>query len=263
MEANGDQHTHELQHALAYAENIIATLREPFVVLDKSLRVHTANAAFYREFHVSKDETEGRFVYDLGNGQWDIPQLRTLLSQVLSDRHPVEDFEVDHAFPSLGQRNMLLNARRFPPESNDPTLVLLAIEDITARRHAEAATKNSEVRYRRLFQAAKDGILILDSDTGTVIDANPFMTTLLGYSHAEFLGKELWEIGLFRDIEESRAAYRELQDKGYVRYEHLPLESRSGQKVEVEFVSNVYEEGQHQVVQCNIRDITERSGCSD
>jgi PAS domain S-box-containing protein len=85
------------------------------------------------------------------------------------------------------------------------------------------------------------------------------MTTLLGYSHDEFLGKELWEIGLFRDVEESRAAYRELQTKGYLRYEDLPLESRSGHKVEVEFVSNVYAEDHHQVVQCNIRDITERS----
>ena len=248
-----------MQDALAYADNIIATLREPFVVLDKSLRVRTANAAFYRDFHASKEETEGRFVYDLGNGQWDIPQLRTLLSQVLSNSHPVEDFEVEHAFPTLGRRNMLLNARRFPPESNDPDLVLLAIEDITDRRRAEAAMEHSEVRYRRLFQMAKDGILILDADTGKVIDANPFMTALLGYSHDEFLGKELWEIGLFRDIKESRAAYRELQEKGYVRYENLPLESRSGQKVEVEFVSNVYAENHHQVVQCNIRDITERS----
>ena len=119
--------------------------------------------------------------------------------------------------------------------------------------------EHSEVRYRRLFQMAKDGILILDADTGKVIDANPFMTALLGYSHDEFLGKELWEIGLFGDINESRAAYRELQEKGYVRYEHLPLENRSGQKVEVEFVSNVYQESQHQVVQCNVRDITERS----
>jgi PAS domain S-box-containing protein len=92
-----------------------------------------------------------------------------------------------------------------------------------------------------------------------VIDANPFMTTLLGYSHDEFLGKELWEIGLFRDIKESQAAYRELQEKGYLRYENLPLESRSGHKVEVEFVSNVYAENNHQVVQCNVRDITERS----
>jgi len=258
MEANPDKRTPD-QHALAYAENIIATLREPFVVLDKSLRVFTANAAFYRDFHVSKEETQGRFVFHLGNGQWDIPQLRTLLPQVLSNSHHVEDFEIEHAFPALGQRNMLLNARRFPSESDDPELVLLAIEDITDRRRAEAALKASEVRYRRLFQTAKDGILILDADTGKVIDANPFMTTLLGYSHDEFLGKELWEIGLFRDIKESQATYRELQENGYVRFENLPLESRSGQKVEVEFVSNAYLEDQHQVVQCNIRDITERS----
>jgi PAS domain S-box-containing protein len=153
---------------------------------------------------------------------------------------------------------MLLNARRFPPESNDPELLLLAIEDITDRRQAEAAVKHSEVRYRRLFEKAKDGILILDADTGKVIDANPFMTALLGYSHDEFLGKELWEIGLFRDIKASQTVYRELREKGYVRYENLPLESRSGHKVEVEFVSNVYAENDHQVVQCNIRDITER-----
>jgi len=252
------QSEQHVQNALTYADNIIATLREPFVVLDKSLRVRTANAAFYRDFHVSKEETEGRFVYDLGDGQWDIPQLRTLLPQVLSNSHPVEDFEVDHAFPALGRRTMLLNARRFPPESSDPDFVLLAIEDITDRRGAEAAMKHSEIRYRRLFQKAKDGILILDADTGKVIDANPFMTALLGYSHEEFLGKELWEIGLFRDIEQSRTAYLQLQEKGYVRYEHLPLESRSGHKVEVEFVSNVYAENDHQVVQCNVRDITER-----
>jgi PAS domain S-box-containing protein len=259
METNGDKHTHQLKLALAYAENIIATLREPFVVLDNTLRVRTANAAFYRDFRASKEETEGHFVYDLGNGQWDIPRLRTLLTQVLSNSHPVEDFEVDHAFPDLGRRNMMLNARRFPPDTKDPDLLLLAIEDISDRKRAEAAMEHSEVRYRRLFQMAKDGILILDADTGKVIDANPFMTDLLGYSHDEFLDKELWEIGLFRDINESQAVYRELQKKGYVRYENLPLESTSGHKVEVEFVSNVYGENNHQVVQCNIRDITERS----
>jgi PAS domain S-box-containing protein len=246
------------QDALAYAENIIATLREPFVVLDKSLRVRTANSAFYRDFHVSKEETEGHFVYDLGNGQWNIPQLRTLLNEVLNNSPTVEDFEVEHEFPTIGQRNMLLNARRFPPEGDVPQLVLLAIEDNTDHRRAEAAMKNSEVRYRRLFQMAKDGILILDADQGTVIDANPFMTALLGYSHDEFVGKELWEIGLFRDINENQAAYRELQEKGYLRYEDMPLETTSGKKVEVEFVSNVYKENNHKVVQCNIRDITER-----
>ena len=258
METNGDEHTRQLELALAYAENIIATLREPFVVLDNNLRVRTANSAFYRRFHASKEETEDRFVYELGNGQWDIRRLRALLSQVLSNSHPVEDFAVEHVFPALGQRNMLLNARRFPSNGDEAQAILLAIEDITDRRRAEAALEHSEVRYRRLFQMAKDGILILDADTGKVIDANPFMTTLLGYSHEEFLDKELWEIGLFRDMEESRTAYRELKDKGYVRYEHLPLESSSGQRVEVEFVSNVYAENNHHVAQCNIRDITER-----
>ncbi len=131
MEANVDNHTAELQHALDYAENIIATLREPFVVLDKSLRVRTCNGAFYRDFHVSKKETESRFVYELGDGQWDIPDLRRLLTQILTNKNPIEDFEVEHAFPVIGQRNMLLNARRFPPDSDDPSLVLLAIEDIT------------------------------------------------------------------------------------------------------------------------------------
>jgi PAS domain S-box-containing protein len=259
LDANVDERSHELERALAYAENIIETLRGPFLVLDKSLRVRTANGAFYRDFHASKEATEGRFVYELGNGQWDIPALRTLLSQILVNSPTVEDFEVDHAFPDLGRRTMLLNARRFPPDANDPDLVLLAIEDITDRRRTDAAMEQSEIRYRRLFQMAKDGILILDADTGKVIDANPFMTALLGYSHDEFLGKELWEIGLFKDIKESQAAYLELQAKGYVRYEHLPLEDRSGQKVEVEFVSNVYVENQHQVVQCNVRDTTERS----
>ena len=339
MEMSHDKTRPELQHAFTYAENIIATLREPFVVLDKCLRVRSANTAFYRDFHASKEETEGRYVYELGNGQWDIPQLRTLLPQVLSNSHLVEDFEVNHDFPDLGRRNMLLNARRFPPEGNDPALVLLAIEDITDRRRAEnlvneseqrfrqmldklpaaaytcdaqglityfnpcaakvwgrepklndpadrfcgsvkllsidgslihhdqcwmalalrdgkeysdleivierpggsrriglvhvnpffdaaghpsgalnvvvditerkqaeAAIKDSEVRYRRLFQNAKDGILILDANTGKVIDATPFMSELLGYSHDEFLGKELWEIGLFRDIKENQAA---------------------------------------------------------
>ena len=112
METNGNQILNDVQHALAYAESIIATLREPFLVLDRELRVRTANAAFYRHFHVSSEETEGQFVYDLGDRQWDIPQLRALLTEVLSKIDPVEDFEVDHTFPLLGQRNMLLNARQ-------------------------------------------------------------------------------------------------------------------------------------------------------
>jgi hypothetical protein len=103
MEANADKRTRELQQTVACAEDIIATLRETFVVLDRGLRVRTANAAFDRDFRVTNEETQGRFVCDLGNGQWDIPQLRTLLPQVLSDSDPVKGFELEHAFPALRQ----------------------------------------------------------------------------------------------------------------------------------------------------------------
>jgi PAS domain S-box-containing protein len=137
--------------------------------------------------------------------------------------------------------------------------VVLVFRDRSERKEAEAALKSSEVKYRRLFETARDGILILDASTLKIIDANPFMTELLGYAHDEFLGKELWEIGFFRDKEASQAMYRELQEHGYVRYDHLPLETKGGERAEVEFVSNIYQADHHIVAQCNIRDISERS----
>jgi PAS domain S-box-containing protein len=130
--------------------------------------------------------------------------------------------------------------------------------DLPARDQTQSRLRISEIRYRRLFEAARDGILILDAVTLKITDANPFMSELLGYSQAEFLGKELWEIGLFSDKEASQEALKELQRTGYLRYEDLPLQATSGKLRDVEFVSNVYEEDSHQVIQCNIRDITDR-----
>jgi PAS domain S-box-containing protein len=247
----------EPNDALAYAEEIIATLREPFVVLDSSLQVKSANASFYQTFHVSKADTEGCPFLALGDGQWDIAGLRTLLETV-SIENAIHDFEVEHQFPTIGHRSMLLNARRFPRDGKHPKLILLAIEDVTERKRSELVLRDTELRYRRLFQTAKDGILILDATTGKIVDANPFMCGLLCYEHAEFLGKELWQIGLFRDKQENQVAYRELREKGYIRYEHLPLRTKSGREVHVEFVSNVYRVKNQQTVQCNIRDIGER-----
>ncbi len=116
----------------------------------------------------------------------------------------------------------------------------------------------SERRYRRLFESARDGILILDAVTRKITDVNPFMVELLGYTREEFLGKELWEIGLLKDEEESIAAFKELQEKTYIRYDDMPLKTNDGERREVEFISNVYTENGHQVIQCNIRDISKR-----
>jgi len=130
--------------------------------------------------------------------------------------------------------------------------------DRSERQQIEAALIASEVRYRRLFETAKDGILLLDAETGQIADVNPFLQDLLGYSHSEFLGKSLWEIGPFKDIAASQSAFRQLQSQEYVRYENLPLETKGGQRRQVEFVSNVYLVDGRRVIQCNIRDITAR-----
>ena len=117
---------------------------------------------------------------------------------------------------------------------------------------------HSELRYRRLFEAAHDGILMLDPASRQIIDVNPFMVSLLGYTYEHFIGKELFEIGLLRDAAANRAAFRELQRSGCIRYDDLPLRTRDGRQIAVEFVSNLYREGDHQIIQCNIRDISGR-----
>lgn len=126
------------------------------------------------------------------------------------------------------------------------------------RQRLEAGLHASEVRYRRLFEAARDGILLLDPSTRKITGANPFMAELLGYARDEFVGKELWEVGLLADQAASQAAFRALQTHGFIRYENLPLQTKTGERREVEFVSNVYDEAGQPVIQCNIRDITAR-----
>ncbi len=138
-----------------------------------------------------------------------------------------------------------------------------SVGDPTGRKQSEKAVASSELRYRRLFETAKDGILILDALTGQITDANPFLQAMLGYPLSELLGKMLWEIGPFKDVCASKAAFRQLQEKEYVRYENLPLETKEHERKQVEFVSNVYLVDGVKVIQCNIRDITERKQAED
>jgi PAS domain S-box-containing protein len=122
----------------------------------------------------------------------------------------------------------------------------------------EQAIRASELSYRRLFEAARDGILILDAGTGRINDVNPFLIELLGFSHDEMIGKTVGELSPFKDIESNKEMLQRLQKDRYVRYENLPLETKAGRKIAVEFVSNVYQAGDRYVIECNVRDITER-----
>jgi PAS domain S-box-containing protein len=120
------------------------------------------------------------------------------------------------------------------------------------------ALQISETRYRRLFETAQDGILILDAETAEIVDVTPFLLEMLGYSREECVGNKLWDFGAFKDVEACKTGFKVLQSKGYIRYENQPLETKDGRSIAVEYVSNIYLVNDHRVVQCNIRDITVR-----
>jgi PAS domain S-box-containing protein len=129
-------------------------------------------------------------------------------------------------------------------------------ENRKARTMADTALRASELRYRRLFEAAQDGVLIVDAASRQILDVNPFLANLLGYRQEDLVGKELWQIGLFHDIEANKAAFRTLQEVGYVRYDDYPLLAKDGRQIDAEFVSNTYDVNGVRKIQCNIRDIT-------
>src|SRR6202789_2429706 len=137
-----------------YAMNIVDTVREPLLILDTTLRVRSANRAFYQTFQVSSDETENRLIYELGNGQWDIPALRTLLEDVVPKSSVFNDFELEHIFPVIGRRVMLLNARKLQAGHHGELLVL-AMEDVTARKRAEEALLKAGALQNAIFKIGR------------------------------------------------------------------------------------------------------------
>jgi PAS domain S-box-containing protein len=185
-------------------------------------------------------EIVARFRHTLATGE---PFKAAELSEVRYDRNVREyyDWEVHRITLPDGQHG-----------------VVCYFLDISARVLTQQALRESEIRYRRLFETAKDGILILDAHTGKITDANAFMGSLVGQGAHEMLGKELHDIGLFGDTEASKQAFKELQENRYVRYEHLPVKNQHGGSVEVEVVANVYHEDHTLVAQCNVRDISQR-----
>src|ERR1700690_3999042 len=165
-----------------YFKNIFNTVREGIVILDENMRVLSANRSFFNIFEVNTANTIGSLLYDLGNGQWNIPHLRVLLEDILSKNDTVDDYEIEHNFESIGQKTMLLNASKIREKQNDQPIILLAIEDITERKRLEDLLTESEVRYRRIFETASDGILLLEKNEGNIMHANQAVEKILGYS---------------------------------------------------------------------------------
>jgi len=367
-----------------YTESIVETIREPLLVLASDLRVLSANRSFYDTFKVTPKETTGNLIYNLGNRQWDIPRLRTLLEDILTKNNKFDNYEVEHVFSNIGHKIMLLNARRIIQKEIGSQMILLAIEDITERRQLksllevneakyrdlvqnansiilkmdpegkvtffnefaqmffgyteeemlgrsvvgtivpeagfsgldpdfmikdiginpekyitnenenmrrngervwvawtnkairdgngkvieilcignditerrrlEILLEESEERYRRLFETADDGILLLEKREGNVTHANPAITKMLGYSKEECIGNKLQDIGFLHDMGDFQEIMHTLDRRGIIYYDDVPIKTRAGQT----FYVDIYLVDRARLVQCNIRDITER-----
>jgi len=237
-----------------YAESIVETVRESLLVLNGELIVITANRSFYRNFRTTPAETIGSFIYDLGNKQWNIPLLRELLEEILPDKEAFDDFEVTHDFEDIGHKVMLLNARQVHRKKIDARMILLAIEDITERKCLETLLSDSEERFRRLFETANDGIVLLEKGEGKITQSNPAAEKMLGYTQEESIGNKLSDIGVLLDLGDFQTTMQHLNERGMIKYDDVPAKTKSGRHID----ADIYLVDRAKLVQCNIRDITER-----
>ncbi len=244
-------------------KNLLNSTEIATLFLDKELNIrrfteNTINIFKLRSMDIGRPFTD--IVTDL-----QYPELDSHARQVLKTLISIET-----AITTNDQR--WFNVRIMPYRTLDDHIdgLVITFSDMTVAKKMEMDQKKlnealtiSETRYRRLFESAKDGILILDAETGKIMDVNPFLVELLGYSQEQFIEKAIWEIGFFKDIVANQDKFSELQQREFVRYENLPLETADGRKINVEFISNVYLVADNKVIQCIVRDISERKQRED
>ena len=244
-----------------YAQNIVDTVREPLLILDATLRVRSANRAFYQTFHVSPAETEGRLIYELGNGQWDIPDLRTLLEDIVPKSSVFDDFELEHTFPAIGRRVMLLNARKLQAGHHGELLVL-AMEDVTERRRSEADLKAIETYAQNIVDTVREPLLILDA-TLRVRSANRAFYQTFHVSPEETEDRLIYELGNGQwDIPDLRTLLEDIVPKSSV-FNDFELEHTFpaiGRRVML-LNARKLQAGHHgELLVLAMEDVTERSG---
>ncbi len=235
-------------------EDIVETIREPLLLLDSDLKIISANGAFYEFFMVKPEETVGQLIYDLGNKQWNIPQLRELLETILPQKTTFNNYEVEHDFATIGKRTMLLNARQLKRALRKKQCILLVIEDITERKQLENVLNESEEKYRRAFETADDGIIFLEKSKLKIHQVNPAIMTMLGYSRKEFIGNELVGIGFPDEFGAVAEILQTLEQYGICHYRDVTVQSKAGQAIP----TDIYMTDRTRLVQCNVRDVTER-----
>ena len=249
----------QVNRAREYAEALVETVREALVVLDETLHVRTANQSYYRMFQTTPKQTEGRPFLELWGLDAAQPDFRGLLARAVREKTPIQDHELAVDIERVGEKTLRFNARRVRVPGEPQPLLLLALEDITERKRAEVAVRASEVRYRRIFETAREGIWLMDAATGQLLDVNPFLEELLGYSRQEMLGKKPWDLGLYDDPAAARSRFEANLAGGFGFEQEVVLRTKAGQRVFVEAITNTYDQGGRRVTQANLRDVTERA----
>ena len=246
----------DLKAIETYAQNIVDTVREPLLILDTTLRVRSGNRAFYQTFKVSADETENRLIYELGNGQWDIPDLRTLLEDIVPKSSVFNDFELEYDFPGIGRRVMLLNARKLQAGHHGELLVL-AMEDVTERKRAAELQRTASEYARSLIEASPDPLVTI-SPEGKITDANQATELVTGIARQHLIGTDFSDY--FTEPEQARTGYQQVFLEGFVRDYPLAIRHVSGRITDVLYNGSLYrnEAGKVLGVFAAARDVTER-----
>ena len=221
------------------------------------------NAAAERLYGIAASRALGRTLSTIYESRWINPNDEAAAAAALEQRGEWRGESI-HVRHDGQEMNVELGVTMLREIDGKPTGLLAVIRDVSERKQHEDKVLVSEIRYRRLFETAHDGVLLLDPDTRKIIDANPFMTKMLGYSHDHLVGRELFEIGLLRDETASQEMFRKLSQTNQVRYENLPLRSQAGRHQDVGSRRQLlYQENGRRVIQCNIRDVTERKRSED
>ncbi len=223
---------------------------------DRENRFTRVNKAFADFMGIDKKEIEGKSAFDFY-------PMRQAVSLWNDDKEVIATGLPKKIIVELvwaKRKTGLLQMEKVPHIDRQGKIIgiICFASNITERRHLETTLYNSEIRFRRLFETAQDGILILNAQTGQIHEVNQFLIDMLGYTHEEFLTKKLWELGLLIDVTKSKNAFKMTQKKGYASYADIPLQTKEGELISVEFVSNLYKVNHRNVIQCNIRNITHR-----
>ncbi len=241
----------DVRNARDYSEAIVDTIREPLVVLDRSLTVSNVNRSFLNHFHLNRADAVGKCLSEIGRGALKNQRLLDPLRQLVDAGTAFRDLELEEDESYAGRRVLSVNAGIIESILQG-RLLLVAFQDVTEQRQA------AEARYRRLFESARDGIVIVDADSGEIADINPFVEQLTGYGKKELIGKRFWESAVLRQIPQGADELNRIREQEVARYPEVALETRDGRTLLSELVANIYSEGDRRVIQFNLRDLTDR-----